>query len=187
MDWLNEKLVKEAKPGVHHDRYGLFLTVLPDGWRYWSWQDDGRLPPVRIGSHPRVKLKQARSLALRFGGAISRGVGPGDLGWPPGPTFKQVTEAMISFLSRRRVRNVDGWEDVYRRHIYPRVGDMLVDDITEWHLMWCLEPAWKKHPDLARLILDRVCDTMNWAEYENCWRWDPIRKGRLVFCMDNVL
>ena len=157
---LTEVLARSAKPGTYCEEGGLMLRVGTDRWRRWTWRGtvNGKQIPIDFGHYPKMKVKEARFLAQGFHIAASKGMSPEDLGWPPGPMFERVAEALMEDIwpiwteAKPGSLEAEVW-DVLRERAYPRIGKVLIGDITKWHVMWCLDPIWWNRPDEAKRLL----------------------------------
>ena len=194
MTRLTEVFVGSAKPGTYREDGGLILRVSTDRWRRWSWLGtiNGRQHRVDFGDHPRVKVKEARSLAQEFSLAVSEGMTPEDLGWPPGPTFERTAEALMEYLcpnwanAEPGTSEAEEWK-LFGEHVRPKIGGMPIRDVTKWHVMWCLDPLWWSRPDQAKQLLrwmDSVFDFARDSEY--IWRVG-LNEAHIAHCMNRVV
>ena len=146
-------LVKETKtPGVQSTTWSVRIQI------------NGKYTNRGLGSHPKVKLAEARRRALAYHQAVEEGRDPKT---NKRPTFRQVTADTIEFrspdwregsLSRRE------WEKSFEIRVFSHIGDMEIDTITHHHIYAVLEPIWRtKHPT-ARKLQDRISAVMDRAE-----------------------
>ena len=82
------------------------------------------------------------------------------------PTFEEAAEAVIAF--RRGGWTANGrsekqWRHSMRCHVYPKIGDKPVGEITTADVLEVLKPIWHDKADTARRVRNRIKAVMAWA------------------------
>ena len=181
MTKLTAAFVRTVKrPGVYCDLHGLKLRVNAGGTKYWLWQGTvkGRGRVDRgIGTYPYVTLAEARDTAFDFRRMAKRGVDPRELQRQKNvPTFKQAAERVIALnrpiwkagASTERV-----WRGSLRDHVFPKLGDRRVDNVTTADIQAVLFPIWTTKAVTAKAVLQRIGAVMKWAIAEAYRNDDP--------------
>ena len=164
-----------------------------DGWKSWYWRGtiNGNRRQVTFGYYPTMKLREARSIVAEFQVAAAEGIGPEDLAWPPGPTFEQAARATFGYLSPSWPVGTLEDEAIrpLERYAYPKIGKVLVKDIAKWHVMWCLDPIWRTHPDAAKRVLKWACLVSDFLEVSPraARRHKDFDKDHIAYVMDRML
>ena len=148
---LTDVEVRSAGPGRHSDGEGLHLFVRPNGARSWVQRIvvQGRRRDMGLGGYPLVSLAKAREAALVNRSVARAGGVPKSL-CPSAqrvavPTVREVTADVIA--SRRPTwRNASTektWHRLFNRYVFPRIGDMPVNEVTLRDMEDIVLPLWK--------------------------------------------
>lgn len=182
----------------------------------WNGVVGGARRRFEFGEYPRMKLATARECArlLRVA-AEDFGMHPEDVELPPPPTFREVANSLTRESYPRRVvtsSRGDDWtvEDVMagvvtlkwvtvpmsgqekelrsalRRHAIPRIGELPVREVTEWHVMWCLSQVWRDENDEGMRALGCMVDVLDHAVRKGYRPDNPIRPDAVAYNMDVV-
>ncbi|SEJ64055.1 protein of unknown function, partial [Azotobacter beijerinckii] len=170
MSKLTPKLVKETSaPGTYQDGRGLFLKISASGTKSWvfrySFQGDRR--DMGLGSFPAVSLRDARLAADKARLELAQGIDP--LGKRhqlqheartkrrKGTTFKTEAELFLrthapSWSPRHAVQ----WRNSLGTHVYPRIGELPVEQVDTDQVLDVLAPIWSTTPVTATRVRNRI-------------------------------
>ena len=156
------------EPGKYYDLFGLFLRVEPTGRRYWEQRYTlrGKRRNIGIGPYPAVSLREARDRALENLRLVAKGEDPArQRDRPPVPTLKAAVRQVIELHAVRwtNSRQATIWQRAFETHIFPRLGDKCVSEITSDDLLAVLTPIWNTRHDTARRLRQRLSTIMKWS------------------------
>ena len=166
---LSAAFVRAAPPGHHIDGNGLYLYVQPTGTRSWIQRlvIRGRRCELGLGSALLVSLAEAREKALANRKLARAGGDPlADKRRLAGiPTFAEAAAAVIEQKqpSWDNPRQVPAWRSSLERHVFPRVGDRSVSEVTSADVLAILSPIWQTKPAIARNVRQRIHAVLEWA------------------------
>ena len=173
---LNDAFIRRAKPGRYADGDGLYLVVLPSGVRKWIQRLmlNCRGMELGLGTYSRgtgaaviVGLKAARAQALDNCRLVQQGINP--------VADKRRRRALPTFQDAARMvwENAKrGWTDEghardwwsrMERHVFPRLMNTHVTEITKTDIKDVLAPIWTTTPATARTVKAQVVMVMKWA------------------------
>ena len=168
--------------GVYPDWHGLTLAISSEG-RLWLWRGmvRGKLRDYPFGAYPNITLVEARERAFAFRQAAECGIDPESVEWPPPPTVERFVNKSGVFpymsLGREHMKDRER-RSLFKRCVHPKIGKMLIRDVTKWHVMWCLDLIWRRDPEDAEWVLDRMWEVMDLAVSEGHRERNPIcREG----------
>jgi len=158
-----------GEAGRYCDGNGLYLDVRPSGSRGWIQRLTirGRRTELGLGGYPLVSLKEAREKAFLNRKLAREGGDP--------LSEKRRAESMPTFIETadkvwrqlrpgwRSDRHAQVWMNSLERHVFPRVGDMPVSEVTSADVIGILAPMWHGKPALARKLRQRMRAVMEWA------------------------
>ncbi len=74
------------------------------------------------------------------------------------------------------------WGSTLRRYVYPRIGDMSVQEISRAHIIAVLDPIWTAKPETARRVRGRIEQVLDWsiARGDRLDESNPARGGALL-------
>lgn len=181
---MREKLtesfcIKATKAGYYADGGGLYLSVKPDGRKYWCyrWRDrqarysSGKSAGVgklrekglgRFGEHD-VSLKQARELAGDCRYQVRQGKDPiANDRWQP--TF---SECAIRYINQQKSRwrnekHARQWISSLTKHA-AQLMPVHVADIDTQLVLSCIEPTWTGKTETATRVRQRIESVLDWA------------------------
>ena len=145
-------------------------------WSVRIWIN-GKYTNLGLGSYPKVTLAEARRRALAYHQAVQEGRDP-RTGKPP--TFRQVAADCIEFRSpqwRDGSRSGQDWKNSFENHVFPHIGNMQIDTITQPHIYNVLEGLWMTHYPTARDLQDRISAVMKRAVGKGYIKSDPTPKA----------
>lgn len=184
-------------PGMHAvgGVAGLYLQVSPTGARSWILRATvaGKRRDHGLGGFPDVTLAGAREKARNAREGIGQGLDPiaqrkqalsaARAQQATEKTFEQAAHAYID-------AHGDGWKNSKHRaqwaatletYVFPKMGQLLVRDIGQVHVLAALEPIWKTKTETASRVRGRIESVLAWStvrgyrDGENPARW----KGHL--------
>ena len=166
---LTATQIKAAGPGKHGDGQGLYLRVTDAGSKSWVLRItvDARRRDIGLGSWPEVSLADARRKVAEYRFAVSDGRDPlADKRRADVPNFREAAKKVYE-ANRPRWRSdqhADRWWASLENHVFPVIGDMRVDRITQSDVLRCLEPIWTTRPEAARKVRQRIRTTLRWCQ-----------------------
>jgi Arm DNA-binding domain/Phage integrase family len=199
MGKLTVAQVKHAKPGRYGDGRGLYLQVIGNS-KTWAlrYEHNKRERWMGLGSVEFVSLAQARERAFELRRQLKdRGIDPLEqrragmaqarLAALTGASFEELAHACVEARSpgwRSETTRAD-WLGSLERYAFPIIGSLPVAAIDTALVHKVLDPIWKKKPDLARRLRERVECVLEFAKVrgfrdgENPARW----RGHLEFSL----
>ena len=146
--------VKAAGPGKHQDGQGLYLRVTSAGSKSWVLRItvDGRRRDIGLGGWPGVSLVDARRKAFEHRSAVADGRNPlVEKRRSDAPAFRDAAQAVYDANRPRwrSDRHAKLWWASLENHVFPVIGDMRVDRITQSDVHRCVEPIWTTRPEAA--------------------------------------
>ena len=158
-----------SRSGRYCDGNALYLQVKPSGARSWVQRMviRGRRRELGLGGFPLVSLTEARETAhanrkmARAGGdplaERRRAAGM--------PTFAEAAERVWAdkHPGWRHPRHAREWLSSLERHVFPRIGQLAVRDVTSADVLDALRKVWHVRPETARRLRQRISAVMEWA------------------------
>lgn len=177
---LKPKQVENAKqPGRYGDGGGLYLVVSPTGSKSWilrtvvkTSEGDSRTD-IGLGSASLVTLAEAREKARELRKVAREGGDPfaaRDTDSSPAPTFESAA------MSCHKAK-APGWSDKtaaaflssLSKHVFPKIGKLRVNSVTERDVAAALSPIWHDKPALAKKVRHRIGLILDYAKASG-WR-----------------
>ena len=124
-------------------------------------------PSSGSADSPLVSLKEAREkaflnrkLAREGGDSLSEKRRAESM-----PTFEETADKVWRQLRPgwRSDRHAQVWLNSLERHVFPRIGEMPVSEVTSADVIGILAPMWHEKPALARKLRQRMRAVMEWA------------------------
>ena len=165
---LTDAFVRSVqRAGKYGDEHGLMLRVRPTGSKQWIWRGTvgGRRIDRGLGGYPYTTLREARERAFEYRRASRAGRDPRMLNRPC-PTFREAVETVIAMHRpswRSGGRSEADWRRTLGTYAIPRLGNMLVDQITSADVMAVLRPIWSEKAVTAGRVRQRIGAVMQWA------------------------
>ena len=158
-----------SRAGRYCDGNGLYLDVRPTGSRGWIQRLTirGRRTELGLGGYPLVSLKEAREkafanrkLAREGGDPLSEKRRVDSM-----PTFADAARKLVDQLSPgwRSPRHAQLWLMGMERHVFPRIGETPVPEVTSADVIGVLAPIWHEKATTARKLRQRIRAVMGWA------------------------
>ena len=174
---------------------GLYLYVSGESARSWVLRVmiGAKRRHIGLGGFPDVTLAQARDKARTAREQILGGIDPiaerkalaSQLraAQASEKTFAQAAEAYIDAHGDtwKNPKHRAQWVSTLETYAYPHMGQLLVRDVAQEHVLAALEPIWKTKNETASRLRGRIESVLDWARVrkyrdgENPARW----KGHL--------
>ncbi len=158
-----------SRAGRYCDGNGLYLDVRPSGSRGWIQRLTirGRRVELGLGGYPLVSLKEAREKAFANRKLAREGGDPlmEKRRAESMPTFESTAHKVWKQLRPgwRSQRHGQVWLNSLERHVFPRIGEMPVSEVTSADVIGILAPMWHEKPALAKKLRQRMRAVMEWA------------------------
>lgn len=156
---------------------GLYLYINQAGARSWVLRTmvGGKRRHMGLGGFPDVPLAQAREKARKAHDEIAQGVDPIAerhaakaklrAKQATDKTFRQAAESYIETQSVtwRNPKHRAQWASTLETYAYPFMGDLLLQDVGQDHVLAALEPIWKIKTETASRLRGRIESVLDWA------------------------
>ena len=158
-----------SRAGRYCDGNGLYLDVRPTGSRGWIQRLTirGRRTELGLGGFPLVSLKEAREKAFANRKLARDGGDPlaDKRRAESTPTFEEAGRRVWNQLRPgwRSPQHAQLWMGSLERHVFPRIGEMPVSEVTSADVVGILAPIWHDKPPTARKLRQRIRAVMEWA------------------------
>ncbi|MFB8831800.1 tyrosine-type recombinase/integrase [Azotobacter sp. CWF10] len=157
------------RPGTYQDGRGLFLKVTAGGTKSWvfRYSFQGSRRDMGLGSFPAVSLRDARLEADKARLELAQGIDPlakrhqlkheARAKRRKGTTFKAEAEQFLrthapSWSPRHAVQ----WRNSLNTHVYPRIGELPVEQVDTDQVLEVLIPLWSTVPVTATRVRNRI-------------------------------
>ena len=182
---LTKQAVNEAaESGRYGDGNGLYLNVAPNGTKSWIQRVriDGKRTDKGLGSLGKVKLADARKVALLNLAAIKSGRNPFDAASAPVevkeapaiPTFADAARAVYDLnLEEWGEGTAKRWLRRLEIHAFPTLGSRDVAEITRTDLAELLTPLRGENHETARKVRQALAKVFRWARAHDYRIDDP--------------
>lgn len=188
-------------PGLYPDGGNLYLQVSGARTKSWTFRFKspitGKTRDMGIGALQDRNLAEARDMARDCRNMLAAGVDPIEarhkvrvearLAAARTKTFDDCAAAYIDAHAAgwRNAKHQWQWRQTIAAHASPKIGAMSVADIETADVLRVLEPIWRKMPETAGRIRQRLERILNWATSQGYRQGDnPARwRGHL----DNLL
>jgi integrase len=153
---LTELKVKNTKPSdklqriYDGDRSGLCIAIPPSGHKRWEmrYKFEGKSSTASLGIYPLVSLKDAREKCFEMRQLLAKGIDPNKRKKElkvleerkRTSTFQVIAEEYMT-QKACSVKTITDTMGRLKNHVFPRIGDMPIEDIRPQHIL-----------DLLRLI-----------------------------------
>jgi integrase len=160
-------------PGRHSVGDSLILSVTSAGSRSWIARvrdPSGRRRDIGLGPMADLTLAEAREKArvLRKAGRDGEVVltrAEKRKAARPIPSFKEA--ALRVHKERQEVwsngKHQTQWLTTLETYVFPKMGDLAVDQISAGHVVEVLSPIWRSIPETARRVRQRIAAVVDWA------------------------
>ncbi|VTU28399.1 tyrosine-type recombinase/integrase [Variovorax sp. PBL-E5] len=174
---------------------GLHLFIKVGGARSWMLRVlvGGRRKDIGLGGYPDVTLAGAKEAARRAREQVMQGIDPVEqrkqaraLLMAENATAKTFTQCYKAFIEDkgeewRNPKHRQQWTNTLKTYADPKLGELLVRDITMTHVLEVLRPIWKEKTETATRVRGRIEAVLDWATVRGYRQGDnPARwKGHL--------
>ena len=164
--------VKKIQDPGYHAVAGaptLFLAVSDGNGKSWVQRLTirGRRHNLGLGSVEWVSLADARHTAYENRRLARTGGDPlAERRKEQVPTFREAAEQTFEG-NKARWKNqavVRNWRLRLEKHVYPKIGSLRVDAVTQQDVLNILKPIWTKMPETGRKVRQIVRSTLQWAQ-----------------------
>lgn len=168
---LDDTTLRNAKEGVYSDGGNLFLRVRKSGSKAWVFRHkvDGKPHEIGMGAYPAKPLAKARKDATKMREYLAEGKDPAHVITPPviaeKKTFKELAEDHIAAKSVewRNEKHTWQWSRTLEMFVYPTIGKLTPDKITDDHIIRILTPIWTTKTETATRVRQRIEAVMSRA------------------------
>ena len=164
------KIRSLAEPGRYADGDGLFLDVTGKAAGRWVLriQSNGRRREIGLGSLKNVSLADARDAAFVTRKKIAQGIDPvaeRKEARQAIPTFRKAAELVHEEHEKawKNGKHQKQWIATLRTYAFPRMGDLLVNEIEGPLIRDVLAPIWLAKPETARRVRQRIGTVLDWS------------------------
>ena len=184
-----------AAPGRYAVGHGAYLQISLWNTKSWIFRyvRNGKARHVGMGSTDYVTLSEARERAIEYRRLLARGGDPleekrGVARAVAAATAKAKTfkECALEYIKQHE----DGWRgDNSRRqwvsslelHVFPKIGDLPVGDITAAHILTILDPMRDGGIlETARRVKNRISLILDWAIARDLRSDNPAKRPNLL-------
>ena len=175
---LTDLMARQARAGRHADGNGLYLFVRPDDARSWIQRlvIGGRRRDLGLGGYPLVSLFDARRKAVE-NRQVARSGGDPTLAAAQQivPTFRSVVDDVIAArrVGWKGTATEQKWRRVFKKHVFPEIGDKLVNQVTLEDLRRILVPVWGGRGSTGYSLRQLLAVVMDWAVAHNYRQDNP--------------
>ena len=181
MGKLNPLQVKNLKePGRYSDGDGLLLEVRPGGSKSWiaRLQANGKRRDYGLGSFKDISLNEARDKARDYRKLLRAGTDPlaaKRKALEQIPTFREAAKAVHTEHkpSWRNGKHGAQWLATLQTYVFPRFGDLPVDQVESGSVRDALAEIWLTKPETARRVRQRIGTVLDYAHGKG-WRSHPL-------------
>ena len=189
MTTLTPNKCHRAAPGRHYDGtvpgLHLYVRALATGNVSRGWvlriKVNGRRRDIGLGRWPDISLTLARTKAIetRQAYASGRDVVVERKADARKPTFTMAAEAVANLKNAVRKADDGGaWLSMVKRHAFPHLGTMPVDQITKRDFLAVVQPLWRPadqggKPATAKAVRVAVKNVMDWCEEQGHIEHNP--------------
>lgn len=156
---------------------GLYLYVVESGSRSWVLRAmvGAKRRHFGLGGFPDVTLAQAKERARTARDEIAQGIDPIERKRAAASqlrakqassiTFQTAAEAYISAHGEtwKSAKHLVQWTGSLKNYAYPVIGDLLIKDVGQEHVLKILEPIWKTKTETASRLRGRLEVVLDWA------------------------
>ncbi|MAM25727.1 MAG: integrase [Rhodobacteraceae bacterium] len=164
---LTATKIRTAAPGKYNDGGGLWLHKRTDGGAQWFLRltIHGRRREMGLGPLSEVSLKEARECASRWRAVKREGKDPikerqrlQRVATKSDHSLRAIAEATLA-AKRSELKgdtNASRWISPLRIHVFPKLGQVPVEELDQQDIRSTLAPIWHSKADTARKALNRL-------------------------------
>lgn len=164
------KIRSLTEPGRYSDGDGLFLEINGKGTASWILriQTSGKRRDIGLGSAKSVSLKDARDAAYATRQKIAQGIDPVAERKQERqviPTFRKAAEVVHAEREKgwKNGKHQNQWIATLKAYAFPKMGDLLVNEIEGPLIRDVLAPIWLAKPETARRVRQRIGTVLDWS------------------------
>ena len=181
---LSDKQIQTLKvPGTFTDGGGLHIRIFHDGKKRWinRLTFRGRRIDIGLGAYPIVSLKKARERASENLQLVRSGADPRRAAKRKVPTFAEAAVEVFGTLKDtwENPKHAKQWISSLNNHVFPKIGDVPVDQIDTSHVLAVLQPLWAKNTETARRLKQRIALVLDLAVIGKFITTNPISNREL--------
>ena len=162
-------LSKLTKPGLYRVADTLYLRVKENGRKYWTQRIviNGKRTDIGLGAYPVVTLLDAEDAALTNRRMVHGGGDPlADKRRAKAPLFRAAADSTLEGL-RARWRNgktEKRWHSQMDNYVFPVIGGMRIDQVTQVDVLRILTPIWTETPSVAVKVRQSMKAVFAWGQ-----------------------
>jgi len=161
---LTAARIKAMPPGKHGDGGGLWVKTHEDGRLSWTYRFrlNGRRREIGIPGGAGLTLSQARKARDELAAIVARGEDPLLIRKAAQDarehTFESVANDTLDAkrAELKNARAIANWIAPLRVHVFPKLGNRPVTDLSGPLIRDALKPVWHERPEAARKALMRI-------------------------------
>lgn len=156
---------------------GLALQVAPSGARSWILRVmiAGKRCDMGLGGFPEVTLSAAREAARTARSKIRSGVDPIEerrtirseivASRASAVTFDECVATYLKMKKAewKNTKHASQWWNTLETYASPIIGNLLVRDVNQSHVMRIIEPLWSTKTETATRLRGRIESVLDWA------------------------
>lgn len=182
MSKLSARRVETLKePGFYGDGDGLYLSVKPSGAKSWILRTvvQGKRRDLGVGAADLVSLAEAREKARDWRKVAREGGDPIANRIAASLTFEEATREYHKVVSQafRSEKHAAQWIAGMKSHIFPSLGDRVLNSVTVSDVRKALEPIWTPKHETARKLKQRIEGMFDWARAEGFYKSENPARG----------
>lgn len=168
---INSAAMKAA--GRHSIGDSLIISVAESGARRWIARVrelSGRRRDIALGPLQDISLADAREMArqLRVTARIGDPILTKRERRQAIRTIPTFSEAAKQFHESRKAgwhngKHVAQWITTLEIYVFPKIGNIPVDQIKAHHVVEALQPIWNDKPETARRVRQRIAAVLDWC------------------------
>ena len=170
---------KLSKPGKYADGNNLYLHIDPSGARRWILRltVGHRRRDMGLGNTMIVSLEEARKLARLYRGIAKSGGDPfverqKERGFKVTFTFCAQKVHELNRPTWKNEKFALQWYSSLENHVFPKIGNIPVSQITSSDILGVLSPIWNNKSDTARKLKQRIRLVFKWARAKGYFQGD---------------
>lgn len=175
-----------SEPGLYHDGGGLYLQVTenrskdgaeagPNKSWVFRFRLQGRLRSMGIGSTKDFSLADARERATKSRQLVADKIDPIEERNERASALAESQSREITFEKCARTyhereapmwknpKHAQQWINTLDTYAFPAFGNKRVGQVRKSDILKALEPIWRKKPETARRVKQRIQTVLTWA------------------------
>ncbi len=172
-----KSLSGNTKRGYYADGGGLYFRVSAFNTRSWAFRytRSGKSREMGLGPHPDISLHEARKKAEDARRELRDQIDPINKRRAQRSakaaqnaaalTFAQCTDAYIAKQEAgwKNAKHGNQWRNTLATYAYPVIGQVLISDIEQAHILRILEPIWTTKTETASRLRGRIENVLDYA------------------------